>query len=151
MCSLCLQDKGSKLHLLTRLSREVNLPPKRAILISRFSTDPTASREALLDKLRQIDETRIELQARVNPQELWELIHDQNESFDHRYLAQLVFGDDISDDHISAVVRALFEDRIYFKLKESQFLPNSPERVEEMIRQKEEEARKEIILKEGSF
>ncbi|MFO8091005.1 MAG: RNB domain-containing ribonuclease [Desulfatiglandaceae bacterium] len=151
MCSLCLQDKGGKLHLLTRLSREVNLPPKRAMLISRFSVDSTASREALLDKLRQIDEMRTELQAKVNPQELWELIHDQNESFDHRYLAQLVFGDDITDDHISAVVRALFEDRIYFKLKESQFLPNSPERVDELIRQKEEEARKEIILKEGSL
>ena len=151
MCSVCLQDRGSKLHLLTRLNREVNLPPKRAILMSKSSLDPAASREALMEKLRQVDEARAELQARVDPRELWELIHDENESFDHRYLAHLVFGDDILDDHISAVVRALFEDRVYFKLRESQFLPNSPERVEELVRQKEEEARKELILKEGSL
>ena len=150
ICSVCLQDKGGKLHVLTRLSREVNLPSKRAILISKSSLDPSSSREILLDKLRRIDETRTELQSGVKPRELWELIHDEKESFDHRYLAHLVFGDAISEDHVSAVVRALFEDRIYFKLKESQFLPNPPERVAELIRQREEEAAREIILREGS-
>ena len=34
MCSLCLEDKGNKLHLLTLSNRELNLSPKRALLIS---------------------------------------------------------------------------------------------------------------------
>ena len=149
ICSVCLQDRGGKLHLLTRLNREVNLSSKRAILISKNSLDTSSTREILLEKLRRADERRIELQSEVKPLELWELIHDEKESFDHRYLGQLVFGDEISDDHISAVVRALFEDRTYFKLKESQFLPNSPERVDELIRQREEDEAREIMLKDG--
>lgn len=149
VCSVCLQDRGGKLHLLTRLNREINLSSNRAILISRQSLDLSSPREVLLEKLRLADETRAELQSEVKSSELWQLIHDEKESFDHRYLAQLVFGDEISDDHISAVVRALFEDRIYFKMKESQFLPNSPERVDELLRQREEDAAREIILKDG--
>ena len=36
LCTLCLQDKGTRLHLLTLLNRLVNLPSKRATYISSF-------------------------------------------------------------------------------------------------------------------
>jgi len=51
----------------------------------------------------------------VQVQELWELVKDDAESYDHAYLAQLCFGEQITDDHVSGLVRALFEDKLYSK------------------------------------
>jgi len=150
VCTLCLQDKGNSLHLLTLQNREVNLPPKRALLISGSSIDSLSPREALLSRLKQTDELRNRLKENIQVKELWELIRDEKESFDYRYLAQLCFGEMVADEHISALFRALFEDSLYFKMKEGRFLPNSIERVDQIVRQREEETKKEEYLSQGS-
>jgi exoribonuclease-2 len=150
ICTLCLQDKGNRLHLLTLFNREVNLSPKRALLISRASLDTLNPREELLNILKQTEELRKRLKVEVHVKELWELVKDEKESFDYTYLAQLCFGEMITDDHISALVRALFEDRLYFKMKDGRFLPNSEEMVDQIMRQREEEAQREEKLREGS-
>ncbi|MBW1922758.1 MAG: RNB domain-containing ribonuclease [Deltaproteobacteria bacterium] len=151
VCAVCLQDKGGRLHLLTLNRREVNIPPKRALSISRESIPVDRPREEILDRLRRVEEARSSLKEQVNVQELWELIHDEQESFDHRYLAQLCFGEQITDDHCSALMRALFEDRLHFKLKDGRFLPHSLEKVEALIKQREEEAIREERLRQGSL
>lgn len=150
VCSLCLQDKGNRLHLLTTSNREVNLSPKRAILISGATTDVQRPREELLERLMQTEEIRKNLQCQVNVKELWELITDEKERFDHKYLAHLTFGETITDEHVSGLVRALFEDHLYFRLKDGRFLPNSMERVDHTIIQREEEALREEKLVQGS-
>ncbi len=150
ICSLCLQDKGNKLHLLTLTNREVNLSVKRAMLISNSVIDLSMPRENILECLKQEEETRNSYKDQVDVKDLWELIKDEDESFDHRYLAQLVFGSAISDEHISALVRALFENRLFFKMKDGRFLPNSEERVEQIIRQREEDALREERLVNGA-
>ena len=149
ICTLCLQDKGNRLHLLTLLNREVNLSPKRALLTSNVSIDPLSPREVLLNKLRQIENLRNDLQEKVLIEDLWELVRDENESFDYKDLAQLCFNGEITDDHISALVRAMFEDKLYFKMKDGRIHPNSREKVDQILRQREEEALKEEILKQG--
>jgi len=150
VCSICLQDKGNRLHLLTLQNREVNLTPKRALLISNSSIDSMNPREELISRLKQIDELRNRLKEKIQVKELWELIRDEKQSFDYRYLAQLCFGEMVADEHISALLRALFEDRVYFKMKEGRFLPNSEARVEQIVRQREEETLKEEYLRQGS-
>ena len=150
MCTLCLEDRGNKLHLLTLTNREVNLSPKRALLISDTTVNASAPREQLLNQLKQNEEHRRRLQEEVQVRDLWELIRDEDERFDYAYLAQLCFGEDISDAHVSALVRALFHDRLYFKLREGNFLPNSEERVEQILTQREEEALREQMLGQGS-
>jgi len=150
VCTLCIQDKGNRLHLLTPFNREVNLSPKRALLISRASMDTLSPREELLRRLKQTEEQRRRLKDEVQVKELWELVRDEMESFDYEYLAQLCFGEMVTDDHVSALVRALFEDRVYFKMKDGCFLPNSEEMVHQIIKQREEEARREERLIDGS-
>ncbi len=147
--TLCLEDRGNRLHLLTSTNRELNLSPKRALLVSSSAVDPLRPREELLERLRQTESAREALKAQINVRELWELVRDEHERFNHRYLAQLCFGEPVSDDHLSAVVRALFEDHLYFKLKDGQFLPNSEKRVEQIIKEKEEAALREDMLKAG--
>lgn len=150
MCTLCLEDKGNKLHLLTLTNREVNLSTKRALLVSDTTFNAAVPREQLMSLLKETEAKRRRLQEEVRVKDLWELIRDEDEQFDYAYLAQLCFGEDISDAHVSALVRALFHDRLYFKLKEGNFLPNSAERVEQILIQREEEALREERLSQGS-
>ena len=148
--TICLQDKGNRLHLLTSSNREINLSPKRALLISRLSSNVELPREELLEKLNRYEEMRERLKDEINVRELWELINEESESFENEYLAQLAFGEEVTDAHISALVRALFENRLYFKLKDSRLLPHTKERVEQIVREREEEARKEKFLIDGA-
>jgi exoribonuclease-2 len=130
-------------------NRELNLSPKRAVLISESAIDMLKPRVDLLARLSEIEEVRKHLKKQVDVRELWELTYDERESFQHEYLAQLVFGETITDDHLSALMRALFEDRLYFRLKEGRFRPNSVEKVAQIVKQREEEALKEERLIRG--
>ncbi len=149
ICTVCLQDKGSRLHLLTPANREVNLSPKRTVLMSDARLDVGQPRDALLQKLQQLEHLRIKLKEEIDVREMWELIRDEEEVFDHQYLAQLAFGEEATEDHFSAVIRALFENHLYFKMKNGLFLPNSESRVEQIIRQEEEAAEKAERLEQG--
>ena len=103
VCSVCIQDKGSRLHLLTPLNRQVNLPPKRVIFSSTTGINLESPREEILNKLKNLELLRESLKKEVNVKELWELIKDEHESYDYKYLAQLSFGNDVNDDHVSAL------------------------------------------------
>ena len=149
-CTLCIQDKGNKYHLLTPLNQQVNITPKRALLISNPTIDPQGNREEILSRLKQIDLLRDTLKKEICVRDLWELIRDEKESFDYKYLAQLCFGEDVTDDHVSALVRALFDDKLYFKMKDGRFVPCAEDKVEQVARQKDEEALKEERLNVGS-
>jgi len=149
-CTLCIQDKGNKLHLLTPHNQQLNISPKRALLISGSQIDPQGNREEVLHRLKQVDLLRDRLKEEVSVKDLWELIRDEDERFDYRYLAQLCFGEEVTDDHISALVRALFEDKLYFKMKDGMFVPCTEEKVEQTIRQRDEEASKDERLNLGS-
>lgn len=150
VCAICLQDKGGRLHILTPFNREVNLSPKRTILISDPTLDVSLPRDDLLERLKQIEETRIGLKEQIDVEGLWELIRDEKETFDHTYLAQLVFGETVTGNHSSAMIRALFENHLYFKMKNGQFLPNSEEKVEEIVRQEAEATAKAERLRQWS-
>ncbi len=130
--SVCLKDRGSKLQLLTPSNHEVSISPKRALLISSTTLDISKLREKLINELKVVEKRRIDYMAKVSVQDLWELTHEANETFTYKYLAQLSFGDNVTDDHISALVRALFADKVYFKMKDDYFIPNSPDKVEQI-------------------
>jgi exoribonuclease-2 len=148
--AICIQDEVTRLHLLTPSNREVNLPPKRAFLMSSGAINTQAPRAELLQILKRSEETRMALKQKVDVKELWDLVKDEKETFDHKYFTQLCFGDQVTDEHISALTRALFEDKIHFKMKENRFFPRPGEQVEQILRQMEEEALRERMLGEGS-
>ena len=150
ICAICLQDKGPRLHLLTLLNRLVNLPSKRTAYISSSHISIDRPREEILNRLREIDSKRARLKEEIKVKELWELIKDEKESFDYKYLAQLCFGESVTEDHISALIRALFDDKLYFRMKDGQFIPNPEEKVDLITRQQDEETQKEENLSAGS-
>src|SRR4030042_3850242 len=78
----CLQDEGNRLHLVTPSNREINLSPKRALVVSSSSRH-FSTREELLRSLRQTEDFRKKLREKVQVKELWELVKDEQQSFDH--------------------------------------------------------------------
>jgi len=48
------------------------------------------------------------------------------------------------------VVRALFDDRLYFRFNPERFFPNSEEQVERISAQRDAEARRARIIEEGA-
>jgi exoribonuclease-2 len=147
--ALCLEDDGHRLHLLTLTNREVNLAAKRAVFISKGTVNTRKPRAELLSGLKQAEERRAQLEVMIEVKELWDLVREEGTSFDFEYLAQLCFGEHVTDDHVSALVRALFKDKVHFKMKEGRFLPNPEAKVEQILAQLEEEARKEEMLVQG--
>jgi exoribonuclease-2 len=150
LCTICFQEKGERLYVLTLSNREVTLSPKRILLSSGSPVNPGSQREGLLNSLKQAEAARRELKSKIRVEELWELVREEKQSYDFKYLTQLCFGKAVTDDHVSALVRALFEDHIYFKFKEGRFLPNPQDKVLQLIKQQEEEERREASLSQGS-
>jgi len=149
MCGVCLGVKGGKIHILTEANREMNLPPSRIVHQSTYRLS-NLSRSDVLKSIREIVKKREMLKEKVSPCELWDLLYKESMSFDAQSLAELSFDDHISSDHISAVIRSLFEDKIYFKLKGNTFFPNPPEIVEQIILQIKRNEEKERDLNVGS-
>lgn len=149
--SVCLKDRVSKLQLLTSSNQETSIPPKRALLVSSASLTISRPREELVRKLKAIEKKRLEYRERVSVQELWELTHEENEVFSFAGLAELSFGNHVTDDHISALVRALFADRVYFKLKDNRFVPNTPDKVEQLAKAIEVAELREREITQGGW
>jgi exoribonuclease-2 len=149
--SLCLKDRVSKLQLLTSSNHEASISPKRALLVSSSSLSVARPREELVRELKAIEKKRLELGERISVHELWELTHEENEAFSFADLAELAFGNHVTDDHISALVRALFADRIYFKLKDNCFAPHSPEKVAQIAQAIEVSELRERELSQGGW
>ena len=148
--SVCVKDRGNKLQLLTISNHEVSISPKRYLLMSSATLNTAMSRGELLNELKTIEKIRTDYAAKISVQDLWELTYEENKTFSYAYLAQLSFGRNINDDHVSALVRALFADGIYFKIKNDSFVPNTPEKVEQIIKTREAAEQREQELTEGA-
>ncbi len=148
--SVCLKDRVNKLQLLTLSNQEVSISPRRVLLFSSNTLDVTRSRGELVQELRVVDKRRTDYMKKVSVQDLWELTHEENESFTYKYLAQLSFGENVTDDNISALVRALFADRVFFKMKDDYLIPNSPDKVKQVRKARDEAAIREREIKEGA-
>ncbi len=148
--SVCLKDKGSKLQLLNISSHEVSISPKRALLVSSATLNISRAKGELLQELKGVEKRRTDYMIKVPVQDLWELTYEEDVRLTYKDLAKLSFGNNITDDHISALVRALFNDKVYFKMKDDWFIPNSPEKIEQIKKNKEAAELREREINEGA-
>jgi len=114
LLGVCLEVKKDRLHCLTESNRETNLSAQRILLKSPYSLNLTESRTTLVERLKGVGEKQETLKGEISPQDLWEMVKDEGESFSIPYLAEVVFGKGSSLEHEGAVLRVLFEDRLYF-------------------------------------
>lgn len=145
ICAMVLDEEDRRLRLLNQNGREVKLPQAR-VLHQTARSVAVASREGAQQLLQEVNRTRQELAATVNLEELWELASSEGqESFTPEFLAGLSFGAEVDEDQVAAFLRAVFEDRFFFKFREGRIVVYSPEVVGKM-REKAAQARAEELF-----
>jgi exoribonuclease II len=150
ICGVCTAVKGSRLAVLTEQNKEINLAQSRVVHASAHGLAMTLSRDDLVRRLSDITALRRNLMERVNIEELWSLLESEDEGFEAGDLAELTFSEAVSEDHVAALQRLLFLDRLYFQFKDGRFFPRSEEKVAQRRLELEREEERESQLEEGS-
>jgi len=149
LAAVVVGQKGQHHQVLTENARELTLAPKRVLYATTDGLDARSPRPELVRRVKEMAQRREEEKSAVNARELWELLQGEGESFDAAYLAELAFGDRAAD-HVSATFRALFEDKLYFRLRQDRFAINTPEQVEQTLEAQERQRRYEMLVNEGA-
>jgi exoribonuclease-2 len=144
-----LEVKNQRIRLLTENNREVNLSRKRLLHKDKNRLDPTLGRDQMVDALKQVVQKRKKLIQNIDIRELWEVLNSEQNWIDLATMTEFCFPENASGDHESAVMRALFNDRLYFKFNPDGFLPNSEKQVEQLAAQRQQEERKNKIIEAG--
>jgi exoribonuclease-2 len=149
VCAVIQEVKQKRLRLLTESNREVNLAAGRLAHMGNHSLDLSLGRDKTVDTLKSIVQRRLRLKDDVDVQSLWEVLNSEQEWIDLPTMTSFCFNGDVTADHESAVMRAFFVDRTYFKFDTNRFYPYTVEQVEQMIARKQEQARREKIIAQG--
>jgi exoribonuclease-2 len=142
--------KKLRLRLLTENNREVKLAVSRLTHRSDLILDTTATRLKLIGELREVAARRRALSDQVNIQDLWEVLNSEQQWIDLPTMTELCFPEDSNSDHESAVIRAFFADRLYFKFDTDRFFPHTSEKVEQILSQRKAAEKQEALIVQGA-
>lgn len=149
MCAIVLEVKDQKLRLLTEADREVKLSAHRLVHKGKDAADISVGRQKMTAMLKITAGRRNALIDEIDIEGLWDVLNTEGEWIDLATMTGLCFPDNPTADHESAIVRAIFGNRLYFKFDHDRFFPHTQEQVETIIAQREEDARKDAIIASG--
>lgn len=150
LCAVVIEVKGNRLRLLTETNREINLSANRLLYQSKKRLALSLGRDNLINSLREISALRQKLAKRIDIKGLWEILNTEQEWIDVETMASFCFSESSSGDHESAVVRAFFYNRLYFKFDQDRFFPLPEEQVKRNIARLKEDERKKNLIEKGS-
>ncbi len=130
--AVCLKETERKLHVLREDGKEGSLPPSRALHAGSYTFPLDISRKALLDMLHKKAVHLRKLQKEVALEDLWKKVIGRNKTMRGVQLAECMFGTAAESDHEAAVITAIMQDRIFFKLQGTQFVVHSQEQVDRL-------------------
>ena len=148
-CAVIIEIKKQRLRLLTEYNREVNLSASRLLHLDDARIDLSLGRDKMVETLKQVADKRKALISSVSVKYLWDVLNTEQEWIDLPTMTVFCFPDEPTADHESAVMRAFFEDRLYFKFNPTGFFPHSQEQVDRLKAQRKEAERKQRILETG--
>jgi exoribonuclease-2 len=149
LCAVVLEIKNKRLRLLTENNREIKLSAGRLLHKDRARLNLSMGRDKMVDALREVASKRKALLTQVDIKDLWEILNTEQVWIDLATMTEFCFPDCPGGDQESAVIRAFFDDRLYFKFNLDQFFPNSARQVERLTAQRHEETRKNRIVELG--
>ena len=151
ICGYVTDSQPKRIRLVNQNGRELNLPISRIVHCSSSSYSGESDRDSLVRLLRSTTEKRHSLMERVDLEVLWELTSSETtDTFDPGFLAELIFGRSADDDIVSALLRSVFNDKLFFKYREGKIKVHSPEKVAQLRLRLEKEALKEELIKAGA-
>src|SRR5210317_1059219 len=149
MCAVILEVKNTRLRLLTENNREVKLSAGRLLHEDKARIDLSMGRDNMVSTLKGVADKRKALIRQVDIKDLWEVLNTEQVWIDLETMTEFCFPESPSGDHESAIIRAFFDDRLYFKFNLDKFFPNSAEKVARIVAQRQEEERKNRIVEFG--
>lgn len=149
LCAVVLEVKNQRLRLLTENNREVKLSVSRLLHKDKVRLNLSMGRDKMVDALREVASKRKALLTQVDIKDLWEVLNTEQVWIDLETMTEFCFPDSPCGDHESAVIRAFFDDRLYFKFNLDRFFPNSVQQVERLTAERLAEARKQRIIELG--
>jgi exoribonuclease II len=149
MCAVVLEVKKPRLRLLTENNRELNVSAARLLHTGDMRLELSVGRDKLVETLREVVRKRKALTDQVDIQDLWEVLNTEQEWIDLATMTEFCFPNSHTGDHESAVLRAFFDDRLYFKFNPDRFFPHTAEHVDQLRTQQQEAARRNRIIEKG--
>jgi exoribonuclease-2 len=149
MCAVVLEVKNQRLRLLTENNREVNLSRNRLLHKDKIRLDLNLGRDQIVAALKQLAKKRQALIKNIDIKDLWEVLNTEQNWIDLATMTEFCFPGGPSGDHESAVIRALFNDRLYFKFNPDGFLPNSEKQVQQLTAQRQHAEYKNRLVETG--
>jgi exoribonuclease-2 len=149
LCAVVLEVKNQRLRLLTENNREVKLSAGRLLHKDSARLNTSMGRDKMVDALKEVANKRKALSNQVDIKDLWEVLNTEQVWIDLETMTEFCFPDDPGADQEAAVIRAFFDDRLYFKFNLDRFFPNPAQQVERLLAQRQEEARRNRIIELG--
>ena len=149
MCAVILEVKNTRLRLLTENNREIKLSAGRLLHQDKVRLDLSMGRDNMVNTLKGVADKRKALIRQVDIKDLWEILNTEQVWIDLETMTEFCFPDSPSGDHESAIIRAFFDDRLYFKFNLDKFFPNSAEKVARIVAQRQEEERQNRLVEFG--
>ncbi|MCX5863048.1 MAG: ribonuclease catalytic domain-containing protein [Desulfomonile sp.] len=139
-CGLVLEADDRRLKILNDQGKEIRIAAGRALIGGRDPQFPLmGSRDEQVLRLRQISGLREDLKNSVNLRELWDVVALETREIDIQDLSELFFGPTKDHHGAASLLRAIFEDRVYFKIRPDAIEIPTPERVEQALIQRQKE------------
>jgi exoribonuclease-2 len=146
LCAVVLEVKKERLRILAENGREVKLAAARLSHHGANRIDPGASRVRMLETLRATAARRRALAADIDVVQLWETLNEEQDWIDLETMTGLCFPGQADADHEAAVIRALFDHRLYFRYDCRRFHPVSRDDVQRRLAREAEAARRRRIV-----
>jgi len=154
ICSGAVLDLEEKrLRVLNDRGQETKITISRVLCASRDGRFPSSgAKDEQVAALKALSAGREQIKSAINLREIWEVVSSDAEEISVEDLAQLVFGKDADPDNRAALLRAIHEDRIFFRIKPDHIEVTSSTRVEQALAQMEKEReRKEFVSRCADF
>jgi exoribonuclease II len=149
-CAVVLEVQDQRVRLLNENGRELSQKIVRLSHVSADKIDASQIRDRMVDELKAYAQRRNTLSRSIDIREIWEVLHCYEEWIDLESMTGFCFLDTPTSDHEAAVIRAFFENRIYFKFDNASFYPHPESVVENNIARMEAESRQENIVTSGA-
>ena len=139
-CGLVIEVDDRRLRILNDQGKETKISSSRALIAGKDPSFPfEGSRDEQVNRLKEINSRREEIKTRIDLRELWDVVGLETGEIDIEDLTELFFGSAHDPNYAPSLLRAIFEDRLYFKIRPDKIEVPRPEHVQQALIQREKE------------
>lgn len=151
VCGLVRECDERRLRILNDRGQETNVSVGRVLISGPDPEFPVSgSRDEQVTRLREISAERDDIKNSIDLKELWEVVGMETDRIGIEDLAELYFGMEQDLNNSASLLRAVVEDKLYFKIRPDGLEVHSPARVEQAVLQREKEMERRNFIAAGA-